>query len=413
VSDGILLIGGRLQAVQKAKALGLHVVLLQHKDRLLPGQAEAADALLLVDYLDWDTVWPIVRAAHQAYGFTAVVSLVEQAMELVGRFNDLLGLPGTSYEVAHRFHDKLAMRRWLQAGNFETVAAEEVHDVASLRSFGDRHGYPVVLKPADGTGSRGVLRIDGPDQAAAGWQQAAGLRTRPDLPMAKFYPVDQLIVEEYLTGPEYSAETFSFAGRHTVIAFTEKLSDGVLEMGHAQPAPLGDRLELELTDYLQRYLTAMGLRDGVAHTEFKLTPAGPRIIEGHDRVAGDRVMDLVSAVYGIDLEQYAVGWPHRRVAELSERPAPRCAAATRFLVAEPGIVRAVEGAAEVRAYPGVLDLDLALRPGDTVAPLLDNFDRVGQLLVTSDTVLAAVELCDSLLGKIRIHTTSEQERGAP
>ncbi len=407
MSDSILMIGGRLQAVQKAKALGLHVVLLQHKDRLLPGQAETADALLLVDYRDWATVGPIVQAAHQVYGFGAVVSLVEQTTELVGRLNDLLELPGTSHEVAHRFHDKLAMRQWLQACDFETVAAEEVHDLASLRAFGDRHGYPVVLKPVDGTGSRGVLLVDGPGGAAAAWQQSAGLRTRSDLPLAQFYPIGRLIAEEYLAGPEYSAETFSFAGRHVVIAFTEKFCDGALEMGHAQPAPLAGEIELQLTEYLQRYLTVMGLRDGVAHTEFKLTPAGPRIVEGHTRGAGDRVLDLVTAVYGIDLEHYAVGWPHRRVAELPERPTARCAAATRFLLADPGIVRAVEGCAEVRNHPGVLDLELAVQPGDTVAPLVDNFDRVGQLLVTADTVPAAVALCDSLIDKIRIITSAE------
>lgn len=404
MTDSILIIGGRLQAVEKAKALGLRVVLLQHKERLLPGQAETADALLLVDYLDPDIAVPIVRAAHQVYRFGAVVSLVDQAMELVGRLNDELDLPGTRYSVAHRFHDKLAMRRWLAETGFETVAAEEVTDTEALGRFADRHGYPVVLKPADGTGSRGVLRVDGPDQLAAAWQAAAELRGRTDLPMATFYPVDRLIAEEYLDGPEYSAETFSFDGRHLVVAFTEKLSDGVLEMGHAQPAPLPERVAAELADYLATFLTAMGLRDGVAHTEFKLTSAGPRVVESHDRVAGDRVMDLVGAAYGLDFEQYAVGWPHRLVPALADRPVARCAAVTRFLAAEPGLVRSVEGVAEARAYPGVLDVDLAVQPGDRVPAVRDNFDRLGQILVTAEDVPAARQLCDALLEKIRIVT---------
>jgi pyruvate/2-oxoglutarate dehydrogenase complex dihydrolipoamide dehydrogenase (E3) component len=63
--DTILIIGGRLQAIEKANKLGLRVVLLQHKDRLLHGQAQAVDALILVDYLDWEVVWPMVQAAHE------------------------------------------------------------------------------------------------------------------------------------------------------------------------------------------------------------------------------------------------------------------------------------------------------------------------------------------------------------
>jgi len=406
VTDTLLLIGGRLQAIEKANAMGLRVVFLQHKDRLLPGQAETADALLLVDYRDPKVALPLVRAAHEVYGFTATVSLVEQATELVGRINDDLGLRGTSYNVAHRFHDKLVMRQWLDEMGFESVAASSVSQLSELLDFGDQHGYPVVLKPVDGTGSRGVVRIDGPHQAEGAWQRAQGLRGRTDLAMAKFYPVDRFIVEEYIDGPEYSAETFSFDGNHVIVSFTDKLTDGVVEVGHAQPAALSQQDEAVLEDYIVRYLQAMGLRDGVSHVEVKLSARGPRIIEGHDRVAGDRVMDLVQAVYGIDLEKYAVGWPFRQVPALSERPTANGGAATRFLTAEPGVVTAIDGVEEVRGYPGVLDLDVKVRVGDRVGVVTENFDRSGQVLVIAEDTASASQLCESLDRKVRIHTTA-------
>jgi biotin carboxylase len=404
MTDTVLIIGGRPQAIRKAKELGLRVVFLQHKDRLLPGQAEAADALFLIDYLDWEVTRPIVLAAHEVYGFTKVVSLVDQAMELVGRINDLLGLDGTSYAVANRFHHKLTMRNWLRDKGFETVAAERVGDAAALREFGERHGYPLVLKPVDGTASRGVLRLDGPDEIDDAWRRSVELRGREDLVMAKFYPVAEFIAEEYIDGVEYSVETFSFAGKHIIVSFTDKLTEGLVEMGHAEPAALSPEDEAALEAHIIGYLDAMGLRDGVSHVEIKLSSKGPRIIEGHDRVSGDRVMDLVEAVSGVDLEQYAVGWPHRLVPELTERPKPRCGAATRFLTAEPGVVTAVEGADEVRAYPGVLDLELGVKPGDEVGVVSDSFDRPGQLLVTAADTAAAIELCATLVGKIRIVT---------
>jgi hypothetical protein len=75
-------------------------------------------------------------------------------------------------------------------------------------------------------------------------------------------------------------------------------------------------------------------------------------------------MDLVEAVYGIDLERYAVGWPFHLVPELPRRPLARGAGAFRFLIAEPGTVDAVEGAEEVRAHPSVLDLQIDVKAGD-------------------------------------------------
>jgi len=402
--DAILIIGGRLQAIEKAEALGLSVVLLQHKDRLLAGQAETADALIVADYLDWNISRPLVAAAHEAFGFTKVVSLVDQAMELVGRINDFLGLDGTPFAVAHRFHDKLAMRERLREAGLEAVHAQEVKDAAALHEFGARYGYPFVLKPVDGTGSRGVTRIDSPDDIGEVWPRAIGLRGRGDLAFAKFYPVDRFVAEEFIDGPEYSVESFSFGGSHIAIAVTDKISDGVIEMGHAQPAVLTPQDESALAGHVVAFLDAMGLRDGVAHTEIKMSASGPRIVESHDRVSGDRVMDLVEAVYGIDLERYAVGWPHRLVPELTGRPVPRCAAATRFLTARPGTVVAIEGADEVRATAGVLDLELDVTVGDAVREVADNFDRPGQVLVSAAETAAAVELAAALAKQVRIET---------
>lgn len=402
----ILIIGGRLQAIQKAKRLGLRVVFLQHPERLQPGQAEAADAMILVDYLDWEIARPMVEAAHQAYGFTKVVTLVDQALELAGRINDLLGLGGTSQEVTHRFRDKLAMREWLHECGFESVAAREVRSADELREFGERHGYPFVLKPVDAAGSRGVVCIDEPAEIDEVWRRSVQLRDRDDLVLAKFNPIDRFFAEEYIDGVEYSVESFSFDGRHIVVAVTDKLSDGVVEMGHAEPAALAPDDEEVLVQHIVDFLAVMGLTDGVGCTEIKMSSKGPRIIEGHDRVAGDRVMDLVQAVYGVDLEQYAVGWPLRQVPALTGRPPAQGGAATRFLSAEPGVVTAVEGAEEAGSYPGVIDVDVTVQVGDVVGAIADNFDRPGQVIAAAADAAAAVALCESLVDKIHIRTSA-------
>jgi len=404
MNDALLVIGGRPQALRKAKGLGLRVVWMQQKKPLSPGQADPADAVIMLNYRDWDSALPMVRAAHQAFGFTRVVSLVDQAMELVGQINDEFGLPGTSRAVAHRFTDKAAMRAWLRSTGFEDVAAEPVGDADGLRRFGARHGYPFVLKPTDGTASRGVVRIESPEDAGSAWQRATSLRERADLPFAAYYPVREFLAEEYLEGTEYSVEAFSFAGRHSVIAITGKSQDGFIETGHAQPATVPAGQETAIATYVTGFLDAMGLRDGVSHTELRMTSRGPRIIEGHNRVAGGRVMDLVEAVYGIDLERYAVGWPFHLVPELPRRPQARGAGAIRFLTAEPGTVEAIEGAEEVRAHPGVLDLQIDVQAGDVLPEVTDNFCRPGEVLVTAAETAEAVELAECLSRKVRIVT---------
>jgi biotin carboxylase len=404
VTETLLVLGGRPQAIAKARELGLRVVWLQHRKPVTKEAATAAEAVVLLDLRDHDRVLPVVRALHDAYGFTRVVSLVDQAMELVGRINDEFGLPGTSYEVAHRFCDKAAMRTWLRDKGFEDVAAERVEDAADLRRFGAAHGYPVVLKPVDGTASRGVTVLGSAAEADTAWQATASLRDRDDLPFAAYYPVGELMAEQYLDGPEYSVEAFSFAGRHSIVAITAKVWAGHIEMGHAQPAVLDPADEDAIVAHVGGFLDTMGLRDGVSHTEVRLTADGPRVVEGHNRVAGGRIMDLVEAVTGVDLERHAVGWPFGLVPELTARPETRLAAATHFLAAEPGTVVAVEAADEVRGHPDVLDLEVDVERGDVVGELSDNFCRCGQVLVTAADTASAAGLAATLAGEVRIVT---------
>jgi len=402
MTDVLLVIGGRPQAITKARELGLRVVWLQHRKPVTAAAARAAEAVFMLNLRDTDQVLPVVRAAHEVYGCTRVVSLVDQAMKLVGRINDEFGLPGTSREVAHRFCDKPAMRAWLRKTGFEDVTAETVGGAADLRDFAARAGYPVVLKPTDGTASRGVVVVDTPTEIDAAWHAAVSLRGRDDLPFAAYYPVREFMAEEFLDGPEYSVEAFSFDGRHSIVAITAKLFAGHVEMGHAQPAILDPADERRIAAYVTDFLDAMELRDGNSHTEVRLTPAGPRIVESHNRVAGGRIMDLVNAVYGIDLERYAVGWPFGLVPELPMRPVAHRAAATRFLAAAPGTVVAVEGVGAVRDHPDVLDVEVDMSVGDVVPDVTDNFCRSGQVIVTGADTATAVRLAEELAGRIRI-----------
>lgn len=388
--------------MRHAVDLGLRVVLLQHRDRLLPGQADLAHAVILVDYLDWTVTRPFILAAHEAYGIGRALSLIDQGTAVAGRINDLIGSAGTSYEVAMRFRDKAAMRRRLAETGVESVPQATVDNEQDLRAFGERHGYPLVLKPVDGSGSRGVRKVGGPGEVAEAWQWAHSLVGRPDLKMAHFFPVGGFLAERYLDGPEFSVETFSRDGRHTVVGITEKITTGVVEAGHVLPARLAPESAAAVAAHVVRVLDALGLRDGPAHTELVLTEQGPRVIETHDRVGGGGIVQLVKLVYDIDLEQYAVGAADGLLPALPDNPTPRRAAATRFLTARPGRVAAISGVQEVSARPDVISVNLRVGVGGRVAPLVENFDRIGQLIAVGPDADRALKTCEEAAGAIEI-----------
>lgn len=390
----LVLVGATDETVRKAHGLGLNVLLLQHPTKVSEEQNRLAAAVEVVDFTDWSLVEPLVRAWHESPGFAAATSLTEPGLENAGRINDLFGLGGTGYEVTARIRDKAAMRRHVAEHDpAHAVGAQPLRTREDLDAFGASYGFPFIVKPVDATASIGVQRVEGPEDADRIWDEVARLSgTRTDR-ISSLFVLKDFLMEEYLDGPEFSVESFSFAGRHVIVTITEKFtSDGhFAELGHAVPARLSEADEEVAREAVRGFLDVMGMRDGVCHTEIRLTAKGPRVIEGHNRIAGDAIPELVQSAFGIDLNTLHVAHPFGLAEELPDRPLPRGGACVRTLVGEPGTrVESIAGVEETRAAEGVIDVHVSARPGDGVRTLKDNWDRLGLISVAAGDTTAAI-----------------------
>ncbi|MBX9427604.1 MULTISPECIES: ATP-grasp domain-containing protein [Streptomyces] len=396
----VLLIGGVDAHVERFTALGVKIVLIQHPDKVTEYQTRAADVLLVVDYTDWDVVRPFAEAARAVYGVDAVVSLTEPGLNPASRLGDLFGLTdGRRYEVSRRMRDKWLMRRHLAESGLPVPHAALVEDRASLDAFGERAGFPFILKPVSTTAGFGLLRAESPEDLDRVWARVRELDGGRTDRGSTMFTVDGFLMESYIDGPEFSVEALSFAGRHVVVAVTEKLTaeEHFVELGHAVPARLSDADRERLTGAVEEFLTAMGVTDGPSHTEIRLSSRGPVVIESHNRLGGDNIVELVEAAYGVDMIAYGAAWPLGLTEPLAEAPAPKAAAVMRAVLREPGTVTAVSGVEAVRARPDVLAAQVSVRAGDTVRALNDNWDRLGSVVATAADTDSAVELCERLV----------------
>jgi biotin carboxylase len=210
-------------------------------------------------------------------------------------------------------------------------------------------------------------------------------------------------MEEFLDGREVSIETFSFGGSHVIIAVTDKWTlSNFIEVGHAVPALL-DEGELRAVERcVASFLDVVGLMDGPAHTEIKLTSAGPRIVESHNRIGGDRINKLVKVAYGVDMVSMTYAWAFGLCEPIRASPIARAAAAIRFIVPKAGLIRSISGAEQVRRNPAVVELEIEKQIGDRVNHVADSDDRCGYLLVEAANRDAAVELSKSLSESIAV-----------
>ncbi|WP_406214412.1 ATP-grasp domain-containing protein [Streptomyces decoyicus] len=394
--ERVLLLGGKADFIRKAVECGLEVVNIQKPSGFAPALLEHCRQLHVLDYQDVPLVTALAEAMHRVRPFTRVLTQTEAALVVAGHLTSHLGLAGNGVEAVRILHDKRALRTLLNHKGIGEVAFLQGATREDAQDFVRRHGA-AVLKPAMGSGSLGVRKVRSPAEADKAWQWAdrSGLT--------------DFMVEELLTGQEFSVETFSIGGEHTVLCVTGKDTAGrFVEVGHVVPAPLPTETAEEIGRFVRKVLDAVGLIEGLAHTEVMLTPDGPRVVESHSRRGGGRINELVQLVHGIDMDTLAlkVALPGQGVPTV---PAATGAAATRFVMAEPGRVTSVDGVAAAAALPGVREVKVGVAPGDVVRPTQWSEDRCGHVVVYAEDSAAAERLARQAVDAIVIRTVPDDE----
>jgi biotin carboxylase len=271
------------------------------------------------------------------------------------------------------------MRQALDAAGLPNAAFRVADDWPAVHAAADALGYPVVLKPVDEGGSMFVTCVS----------DAVELRTAFDRLAA--YGVNQrgqtrtplYLLEEYLQGEEVSVEAYGCDGQTHVLGITDKSVTGFpdfIEDGHMFPAPLEPAVAQATCDLVRGALGVIGYTHGVSHTEVKLTPSGPRIVEINPRSGGNRISELVKLVTGVDLLEVVVELALGRRPNASPIESDICSAAVAFLLPQrAGYVQAVHGVDSFSADPDLVDVTLKRIAGTRVAPSRYN-DYLGSVI---------------------------------
>ncbi|MFD5270273.1 ATP-grasp domain-containing protein [Streptomyces sp. NPDC058335] len=339
--------------------------------------------VVTADTNDVDTLLPEAERLHAALGFDGVLTSCDYYLPAVALIADRLGLPGPGPEAVGNACRKDATRRVLGEAAVPGPRFALHEEWADLARSAREIGYPLVAKPVDLCAGMYVRRVDDERQLADAVRAMAG------------FPVNArgqrrspaVLLEELLDGPEVSVETVSHAGAVHVVGVTDKSVGGApafIETGHMFPADLTPADTEAAEQTALSALKALGLTDGVvAHTEIKLTSAGPRVVEVNPRPAGNRITELVRHVTGVDLAAAFVDVALGRAPDLRRTDTGVRSAAIGFLVPErAGTLEALDGSG-VRDADGVLEVELA-EPGRAVKAAGSNNEYLGHVM-TADT----------------------------
>ena len=373
----------QVPAFHAARALGCRIVAADPSD--------CAEAYALADQshvCDLTDIAACVSVARK-HGVNGVLTLAADVpVPAVAAICEALGLAGLSVPAAENATNKAAMRRALRAASIPVPDSHLVNSEKAAQAAAFRVGGPVIVKPADSSGGRGVTLIESPD-------------ARDDVGRAfhraiQFSRAGQVLIEEFVSGPEYSVEAITIRGRTRIVAVTDKVTTGppyFVETGHSQPCQSSAVAVAVLCNLAVDAIAALGIDNSASHTEIRIGPDGPRVIEIGARLGGGYIAShLVPLSSGVDLVGAAISLALGETPKIERRR--QNGAAIRFMTPQPGRIQSIIGVEDARNVDGVRLVDIHKRPGDHIAPLLDATARVGYAIAAARDAPMAIRAAE-------------------
>lgn len=328
----------------------------------------------------------------------------DRAVSVVAAIAEDAGLPGIGRATARAMTDKATMRAAFAAAGVPQPAHATASSADELRTAAGSIGFPIVVKPVDAGGQRGIALVHDERGFDAAIEDALAASR-----------AGAVIVEQFVDLPEVNVLAVARAGEVDVITISDRLRPPGMGFAVATtqrfPAQIGRAASDAVRDAAIAAVRATGLRDGVAFPQ--ILAGGPDetyLVEIAARIPGGRMSDVALHGVGVDLLaivlRSALGEtvPDAVALPRFERPT-----VVRFMTGPPGTlpvghVREVDGLEEARALPGIVATGSWLLPGEEIRPVRIDGDRKGFVTAVGETVAEAEQRADDALAVIRITT---------
>lgn len=376
----IMILGAGLYqvpAILKAREIGLRVIALSYCPDD-PGLA-LADRGYNVSTADEQAVLKIAGHEH-VDGVMTVAS--EVSAPTVAYVASKLNLAGIAYETAKTVSNKYLLRKVLTANGFEGPKFRRVNGADGVISFLEQVGAPIVIKPVNSSGSRGVAKIVGASEVVEKFNSCL-LAVREK---------NGIIVEEYIEGIDIGGECLIRNGEFVFCEFTKKLINSYfVPIAHIVPAGIDVSILSSVKDLLRRAVRTLEITDGVIDFDIRLGPNGPRIIEIGGRLGGNCIPALLEVYTGVDLVKESIKFSLGLKNEVDVSYAEDFYAVRILGAGKSGIIKQILGLKDIIPAEDIIEETFDRGVGDR-ADIFDNgANRLGHVIFKSKTMEQAEE----------------------
>lgn len=380
--------------IETAKRMGIETIVTS-----IPGNYpgfEIADKVYYENTVDYDA---ILRLAKEEAVDGVVTAGTDVAVPTIGKVCDELGLKGLSFEAATIAANKLLMkesyeREGVRSAKFREILVDDEHYADKL----DGLEFPLIFKSIDSSGSRGITRVDSPEEFETA-RKAAIDNTRSD----------RFIVEEFIEGEEFGAQAFVQDGK---VEFILPHGDYVfmgntgVPVGHFAPYDLPTEVVRDARATLEAAIHAMKLDNCAINADFILKDGKTYVLEIGGRSGATCLAELTAIYYDFDyyekIIRVAIG---EHVDFSSDKAVPN--ASHLLMAGKDGVIvsqsddnpRNADGS---YADPRLLDVQFDYAAGEEVHKFRIGPHRIGHVITKGKSLDDAVEALKTAMDNVHI-----------
>ncbi|MBT4685000.1 MAG: ATP-grasp domain-containing protein [Candidatus Marinimicrobia bacterium] len=372
----LLIIGAGIEQVyayQLAKKMGLIVIGLDINPN--------APSLPLADHYISASTRNISESVKCAVSFNekikinGVMTLANDVPLTVAKVSRALGLPSLQIKSAEIVSDKLKMKECFEANGVPTAPFKKIYSYKDIDTLIKLWGYPIVIKPNDGRGARGVLRIT--KEIDKQWAFNHSINSSEN---------NWVLAEKYIEGMQLSTESIIYEENCYTASISHRnydliniYSPFIIENGGVLPADLKEEEFNLIEQTIKKAANALGLVNGTIKGDFILTKDGPIVIECALRLSGGYLCtDQIPLARGVDLVKQTIKLSLGQKLNLKDLiPQDIHKMGIRYFFPKPGKITSIRGFNELDQYDWITKKKLSVKVGDLVYSPQNHTQRVG------------------------------------
>jgi biotin carboxylase len=326
--------------------------------------------------------------------FDGVAAVGDRPALLAAEAAAMLQMPFHPPAAARACQDKFAARQLYQAAGMRVPSFVRLPLGEDPEAFARRVSYPSVLKPLGLSASRGVIRANGEREFVEAFRRIRKIAS------------NYLQVESYIPGREFAVEGLVTAGEFRPVAIFDKPDplEGPFfeETIYVTPSREPDAVQQALVATTARAVRALGLWHGPVHAELRFNVDGAWMLETHARPIGGLCAKALRFAGGTPLEEAILR--HALGEDVSclqlEGPA---SGAMMIPIPKGGVYQSVDGLEQAAAIPGIEEIVITAKPGQTLIPLPEGASYLGFLFARGDSAYAVEQALRRSHGEMRFH----------